>query len=656
MCGIVGILDLTRGAAVEQSAIRQMLAMIRHRGPDQFGVFLDGPVGLGNARLSIIDLGTGQQPIANEDQTLWIMFNGEIFNDPELRHELQDLGHHFATSCDTETVVHAYEQFGPACLSRFNGQFAFAIWDAKERSLFVARDRLGERPLFYTIAEGALIFGSEIKAILADPRVPAVIDPVALDQVFTYWSTLSPRTAFSGIVELPPGHFMLVRDGAITVTPYWEPRFPEPGATRRSLQDYTEEFRSLLIDATLLRLRADVPVGAYLSGGLDSSTVASIIRDRTSNRLDTFSISFSDPGFDESSYQDQMARFLGTDHQVIHASHEDIGRIFPKVIWHTETPVMRTSPAPMLLLSGLVREHGFKVVLTGEGADEILAGYDIFKEAKVRQFWARRPDSSLRPGLFKKIYPWLAGFAEANEAYLAAFFGMGLTETDALDYSHRPRWRTTGRTKRFFSGDIRSAVERSRPQPLPWPSAADRWDALQRAQYLEMTVFLSQYLLSSQGDRMAMANSVEGRYPFLDYRLVEFCNRLPGTLKLRGLTEKYLLKQVSREWLPADICDRPKQPFRAPIHRSFFNPGKLDYVQELLSPPAIASAGLFDPTAVSRLTAKLNSGSPLGETDDMALAGILSSQLVVRQFVSSLAKPDPIGLGDDVKVVIFPTR
>jgi len=418
------------------------------------------------------------------------------------------------------------------------------------------------------------------------------------------------------------------------------------------MDDYQEEFRSLLIDATLLRLRADVPVGAYLSGGLDSSTVASIIRSRTSNRLDTFSISFSDPRFDESGYQRRMAGLLGTEHQVVSASHEDIGRVFPEVIWHTETPVMRTSPAPMFLLSKLVRENRFKVVLTGEGADEFLAGYDIFKEAKVRRFWARLPESTLRPGLFRKIYPWISGLAEANEAYLAAFFGMGLKETGAPDYSHSLRWRTTRRTRRFFGADTLRALADSAEQPLRLPAGFDRWDPLQQAQYLEITIFLSQYLLSSQSDRVAMANSVEGRFPFLDHRLVAFCNALPVTLKLRGLTEKYLLKRVSREWLPAEICDRPKQPFRAPIHPCFFNAARLDYVRELLSPGAIASAGLFNPAAVGQLTAKLDRGLPLGETDDMALAGILSTQLVVRQFVSRFPKPPSIGADDDVKVVI----
>jgi asparagine synthase (glutamine-hydrolysing) len=651
MCGIVGICDLGGTRPVEETSIRQMLGMIRHRGPDQFGVYLDRAMGMGNARLSIIDLSSGQQPISNEDGTLWVVFNGEIFNHPELREELERLGHRYSTNCDTETVLHAYEEYGPDCLSRFNGQFAIAIWDTRNHALLLARDRLGVRPIFYTVNDGVLVFGSEIKAILAAPGTTAAADPTALDQIFTFWSPLSPRSFFRGIKEVPAGNWMLVKDGQIKVKPYWELIFPEDGAAPvRSMHTYVEEFRELLIDATRIRLRADVPVGAYLSGGLDSSTITAIIRNFTSNPLETFSISFEDPAFDESGYQSRMARALGTNHHVVYASHADIGRAFPDVIWHTETPLMRTSPAPMFLLSGLVREKNFKVVLTGEGADEFLAGYDVFKEAKIRRFWAARPDSQVRPGLFNHIYPWLAGLSRAN--YVQAFFGLGLTETHAPDYSHSIRWRTTARAKRFFSEDLHQAIQEGPHDLMPfYPDGFDAWDPLHKAQYLEISIFLSQYLLSSQSDRVAMGHSVEGRFPFLDHRLVEFCNELPPTLKLRGLTEKYLLKEVSREWLPADITDRPKQPFRAPIHRAFFNESPPDYLEELLSASTLKASGFFNPQAVEHLVAKLKQGLSLSETDDMALAGIISTQLVDQQFLSGFRLSSPLDDSDDVKVV-----
>jgi asparagine synthase (glutamine-hydrolysing) len=445
---------------------------------------------------------------------------------------------------------------------------------------------------------------------------------------------------------------MLVKDGRTTLKSYWEMTFPETGAgPRRTEREYADELRDLLVDATRIRLRSDVPVGAYLSGGLDSSTISAIIRNHTTNPLETFSIAFGDPDFDESAFQTRMADALGTDHRVVHATHADIGRVFPEVIWHAETPVMRTAPAPMFLLSRLVRDSHFKVVLTGEGADEFLAGYDIFKEAKIRRFWAREPDSKLRPALLGRIYPWIPG--STRSGYAQSFFGIGLGETESADYSHALRWRTTARAKRFFSDDTRQAVLESGDGLTPFfPDGFERWDPLQRAQYLEISIFLEQYLLSSQGDRMAMGHSVEGRYPFLDHRIVEFCNGLPSRLKLRGLTEKYLLRKVSRQWLPAEVSERPKHPFRAPIHRAFFNDSPPDYLEELLSPAAIRDAGYFDPRAVANLVAKLERGLPLSETDDMALAGIISTQLVDRQFVSRAMPCTPLDGADDVKVVV----
>lgn len=654
MCGITGIVNLNRSAPILEEHLRQMLALIRHRGPDQFGIYLDENVGLGSARLSIIDLGGGQQPISNEEGTLWIVFNGEIFNYVELRPQLEARGHQFATHSDTEVIVHLYEDYGPACLNYLNGQFAIAIWDTKTQTLFLARDRVGVRPLFYTQAEGALIFGSEIKAILADPRVRAEIDPASLDQVFTFWSVQSPHTIFRDILEVPPGHYLLAHQGQITVAPYWQLNFPsaEPSSTRK-LDSYVEEFRHLLIDAAQIRLRADVPVGAYLSGGIDSSVIAAIIRNYTNTPLDTFSIAFSDPAFDESIYQYQMADHLGTEHQVIRATYEEIGRVFPEVVWHTETPLLRTAPAPMFLLSNLVRQNNYKVVLTGEGADEFLAGYNIFKEAKVRRFWARQPESKLRPLLLKRLYPYIQDLGGGSSAFLASFFGEGLTRVDAPDYSHAIRWRNTSRTHRFFSDEVRQAAAqagRSDGRVIAYPADFDRWGPLQQAQYLEVITFLSPYLLSSQGDRMAMAHAVEGRYPFLDYRVVEFCNNLPANLKLRGLTEKYLLKKVAQAWLPPEIWQRPKRPYRAPIQRSFFSEASSGYVHELLSPGKITASGLFKPAAVSQLVDKIERGLRLSETDDMALAGILSSQLVYEQFVSNFKMPPPLTADDDIKV------
>jgi asparagine synthase (glutamine-hydrolysing) len=644
-----------------------MLGMIRHRGPDEFGVYRDQAAALGSARLSIIDLSGGSQPIGNEDcpvcrarPTLsagnrsgatWIVFNGEIFNYVELRPELEARGHRFSTHTDTEVILHLYEEYGPNCLRYLNGQFAIALWDARRQRMLLARDRLGIRPIFYTIQDGRLVFGSEIKSILAYPGVQAAIDPASLAQVFTFWSTLAPRTIFQGIEEVPPAHYLLVEDGVVKVERYWSLDFTADPVANRSVEEYQEEFESLLIDASRIRLRADVPVGAYLSGGLDSSLTTAVIRNYTDSRLETFSIAFENPEYDESQFQYRMADFLGTEHRVVHCTHADIGRVFPDVIWHTETPILRTAPAPLFLLSKLVNDHGLKVVLTGEGADEFLGGYDIFKEMKIRRFWARNPESEYRPLLLRRLYPDIASLGNTSSAYLAAFFKRDLTNTASPYYSHALRWDNTSRARRFLldDGAIKSTGANGYGGLIDLPAGFHQWSHLGQAQYLEASIFLSEYLLSSQGDRMAMAHSVEGRYPFLDYRLVEFCNRLPPNLKLRGLTEKWLLKRMGKRLLPAEIWQRTKRPYRAPIHRSFF-PNTPDYVRELLSQEAVQESHLFKPTAVGQLVRKASSGAGMSEVEDMALAGVLSSQLVHHAFVQSL-RVDSLRAGDPIKVV-----
>ncbi|MBI5202843.1 MAG: asparagine synthase (glutamine-hydrolyzing) [Elusimicrobia bacterium] len=656
MCGVAGVFERSGARRVEEGGLRRMLAMLRHRGPDEFGMLLDREAGIANARLSIIDLSGGSQPISNEDETLWVVFNGEIFNYVELRAGLEAKGHRFRTSSDTEVIVHLFEERGPGCLSHLNGQFAIAIWDTKARRLFLGRDRLGVRPLFYTEAEGALLFASEIKSLLSDGRVRAELDPSVIEQVFTFWAPLASHTVFRGIREVPPGHFLVVDARSLEVKRWWSPSFKTAavpaGARPRRFEEVVEEFRALLIDACRIRLRADVPVGAYLSGGLDSSTIASIVERHGGTKLSTFSIAFEDPRFDESAYQRSMAQALGTEHHVVHATHADIGRAFPEVVWHAEVPVMRTAPVPMFLLSKLVRDQGFKVVLTGEGADEFLAGYDIFKEAKVRGFWARRPDSKLRPLLLKRLYGDIPGLANLQPELLAAFFKDALGEVDSPFYSHAIRWRNSARARRFLLPSGRAGAADRHLQELAASLPADfhSWEPLGRAQYLEATIFLSQYLLSSQGDRMGMAHSIEGRFPFLDTRLVEFCNSLDPRLKLRGLREKHLLKAAARPWLPEAILRRVKRPYRAPIHRSFFGPHAPDFVDEVLSERALARAGLFEPGAVDRLLRKVREGDGIGETDDMALAGILSSQLLHRLFVEAFRASEPLSSKDRVRV------
>ena len=647
MCGISGIHHFNSTETVDLSVLKNMILALNHRGPDEYGLYRDHQAGLASARLSIIDLSGGQQPISNEDGTLWIVFNGEIFNYVELRPLLENLGHHFSTHTDTEVILHLYEEYGPACLNRLNGQFAIAIWDNARRSLFLARDRLGIRPLFIRQTADSLAFASEIKSFTALPDWQPHLDMTALQQIFTYWAPVSPRSAFQGVQEIPPGHYLVCQDGKISINSYWTLDFTEESSVR-SDEEALEEFSALLIDATRIRLRADVPVGAYLSGGLDSSTTAAIIRNYTDTPLDTFSIAFTTPQYNESEFQVQMARHLGTHHQVVTCTPQDIGAIFPDVIWHTETPILRTSPAPMFLLSKLVHRHNYKVVLTGEGADEFLGGYDIFKEMKIRRFVARHPESTLRPQLFSKLYPDIPRQA-GSAAFLSAFFSKDMQETQSPYYSHQVRWTNTARTRRFFNhggGNPDSGWE------VPLPESFTTWSSLAQAQYLEITTFMSPYLLSSQGDRPGMAHSVEGRFPFLDYRLVEFANHLPADLKLRGLNEKYLLRRFAQKLLPSEIWARKKRPYRAPIQASFFGANPAEYLTDMLSPHNLSESGIFNGLAVEKLAAKASSEKALSETEEMALVGIISTLLVYRLFIQGARKANQ-ETDRNVKIIDF---
>lgn len=644
MCGIAGILTHRSSKTPERAELTAMIARLHHRGPDGNGMFIDRAIGLAHARLSIIDIAGGRQPIHNEDASVQVVFNGEIFNYVELRQQLIARGHRFYTKSDTEVIVHLYEEHGERFVDHLNGQFAIALWDTKRESLLLARDRTGIRPLFYTEAAGRLIFASEVKALFALPEVRRAIDIQALAETCTYWSPLTPRTAFDGVSSLPPGHVMIVADGVRRSFCYWDWTFPDAelsqgGEPHRAEADYASELRELVIDAVKLQLRADVPVGAYLSGGLDSSIITSIVRNFSEVPLRTFSLTFDDPEFDESTHQQEMVDYLGTSHTSIRCTHRDIAATFPRTILHTESTIVRTAPAPLMLLSGHVREAGYKVVLTGEGADEVFGGYDLFKEAKIRRFLARSPDSTWRPRILERLYPYLKNSPADGRAraLTQAFFRDGLEHVDQPYFAHIPRWTTTRRISQFFSRETQDAIGDWDPHAAimaKLPGGMDRWKPLSRDQYVEAHTLMSGYLLCSQGDRVAMANSIEGRFPFLDHRVIEFANRLPPQLKLRGLTEKYLLKKSMTGLLPESVRSRPKQPYRAPDCQSFFNAGRaVDYVAELFSASKISSAGYFDGIAAAKLFEKCRAGRAIGFADNMAFVAILSTMLLHEQFI-----------------------
>lgn len=643
MCGICGILDLGQGAPPDPALLRRMVAALQHRGPDGNGGYCDRNVALGQSRLAIIDLQGGAQPMANEDGSLWIVFNGEIFDYVELGEELRRAGHRFRTKSDTEVVLHAYEEWGPGCVERFNGQFAFALWDRSRRRLVLARDRVGILPLYWARADGGrrLLFASEIKALLQDDGLPRGFDPEGLAQTFTFWSPVPPRTALAGVRQLRPGTLLVIEEGAEPQERvYWQPRFleqPPRGLAHtddRQVAELAGELRDRLEDATRLRmLRSDVPVGVYLSGGLDSSVIAALVRRFHQGPLRTFSLRFAHRDFDEGPFQQEMVRRLGTEHATIEIGYGSIAAAFPDVIRATETPVLRTAPAPLFLLSGLVRQSGYKVVLTGEGSDEFLAGYDLFREEKVRRFWARQPASELRPLLLGRLYPWMARAPAQAQALQRSFFGRGLALLDQPHFSHIPRWSSTAALQRLFGPELKAALAGFDPVAdllARLPAAVHRWEPLGRAQYLEITTLLAGYLLCSQGDRMLMGHSVEGRFPFLDHRVMEFADALPPEVKLRVLDEKHVLKQAAQELVPPAILRRPKQPYRAPDAQSFVQDDAPAWVAELTSPEALRRAGVFAPEAVRLLLAKCRrqrEETP-SNTDNMAVVGVLSTQLV----------------------------
>lgn len=638
MCGIAGVFDRS-GRPVDAATLSRMIRTFAYRGPDGNGIIMDGGVGLGHTRLSIIDVSGGAQPMTSAEGSTTITFNGEIFNFVELRDELASGGHSFTTRSDTEVILHMYQAQGVDCVSRLNGQWAFAVWDKSKRQLFLSRDRLGVRPLYYTQVNGAFVFASEIKALLAYPGVNAELDLEGLDQVFTFWTTVPPRTAFRNIHELPPGHSMLVSAKGMKVFQYWAPQYkPTQEEGRNFEQQKTEELLELLRDSVRIRLRSDVPVGAYLSGGLDSTIITALVKQVMSDRLRTFSVAFEQPEFDESLHQRRASEFLATEHSSVRCSYDSIGECFPDVIWHTEQPVLRTAPAPLYTLSKLVRDSGFKVVLTGEGADEIFGGYDIFKEAKVRRFWGVNPDSRWRPTLLRRLYPYMQNIQSQSDAYLKNFFAVNRESLENPYFSHLPRWELTARLKMFFSADVKSILAASdvyRELSKSLPADFSSMHPFCQAECLETTGLLPGYILSSQGDRMAMAHSVEGRYPFLDHRVVEFAAKLPHRLKMKVLQQKYLLRRAAQGLVPPDIIERPKQPYRAPDGNSFFGGRQRDYVSDMLSSDRVRRDGIFDPQAVSILVNKFAAGRAIGAKDNMALVGILSTQLLLERFITN---------------------
>ena len=630
MCGIAGILHGDPARPVDEPTLRRMAAAIRHRGPDGYGIASGGGAGLVSTRLAIFDIPSGWQPMLGARRDTVMVYNGEVFNHYELRRELESQGERFRTTSDTEVLLRLLDRDGPEALHRCNGQWAIAHLDRPTRTLTLMRDRFGVRPLHYALLPGGgIVFASEVKGILASGLVEARPDLEGIDEVFTLWAPRPPRSAFAGIRLLPPGHMLVWRDGEIVAErAWWEPRYvvgaPAPAP---------EALGELLRDSVRLRLRADVPVGSYLSGGLDSSLTTALAVEQTDHQLRTFSLAFRDPLFDESAFQREVAAQLGTRHHVIEIGPEEITGAFQDVMRHLETPVIRSAGVPLYLLARSTREQGITVVATGEGADELYWGYDLFKEAKVRAFCARDPDAAWRASLFDRLYPYFASTGGRRGESWRRFFLDAGPATDPL-FSHQTRIAATSGVKSLYSADTRAALagvdplERLRDD---LPEEFGRMSVLERAAYLELTTLLGNHLLAAQADRVGMAHGVEGRFPFLDHRVFAHSVASRPQDKMVGLREKLAIRRVAAEVVPPIVAQRPKQPYRAPEAAAFFA-DEPAWVTERLSPAAVGDVGIFDERAVAGLVRRCRAGRAAGFRENMALMGVLSTQVWHESF------------------------
>lgn len=581
MCGICGVVNLRGVSPVEKETLVKMTGRLVHRGPDNEGFFFGRSAGLGFRRLSIIDLFTGNQPLSNESQSIHVICNGEIFNFTSLRQELTAKGHTFYTQSDVEVLVHLYEEEGKALVERLNGQFAFAILDETNQCLLIARDHFGVIPLFYTVVGETFIFASEIKAILAHPGVKREVDLTGLDQIFSLPGLVSPRTMFAGIHSLPPGHLLVVNKGNISITQYWDVHYPKESELlyEQSESDYLDRLEERLLQSIRYRLQSDVPSGAYLSGGLDSSLITSMMRTLSSEPKTTFSIAFEDTYFNEEGYQKLMSDYVGYEHVQIKLSARDIADSIKKVIWHCECPVKESYHAATFALSAAASNRGVKVILSGEGADELFAGYSSYRFDAFRQ--RNGMDGAVAPevGALRSKLWGDAAFCYEIEPYAfqsvkASLFSRRLNEL----YSEFD-----------FSGF-----------GIIQPEKLEGLHVLHKRSYLDLKLRLADHLLADPGDRMLLAHSVEGRYPFLDLQLMNLVAELPPDLKLHRFQEKYILRKVGEKYLPREIVKREKFPFAGPGSPDLLRLN-LEWIDDLLSSETITRQGYFNPTEVERL-------------------------------------------------------
>jgi asparagine synthase (glutamine-hydrolysing) len=601
MCGICGKLSFEPGESANPGLLRTMLDTIRHRGPDDEGIYVGSRVALGHRRLSIIDLSRGHQPLSNENGTVWIVFNGEIYNFQELRTFLLSKGHVFKTQTDTEVIIHLYEELGPQCLQKLRGMFAFALWDENTKTLFLARDRVGIKPLYYCLSSTSLVFASEIKAILADPGVDREIAPEVIDRFSTFLYVPGEDTLLRGIKKLAPGHYLLVRNGKAEVRQYWDLRFSKPAEGRR-LREAREELLGLLAETVQLHMIADVPVGVLLSGGVDSTAVLSFAVERTDKEVSTYTVGFSDPGVvDERPYARLAAEAFGSVHHEMTISAADFAAFMPQYVRHMEEPVCEPPAVAMYYVSKLARNY-VKVLLSGEGGDEAFAGYNNYRNL----LWLERVKRGLSPlnGTVAR------GLTQADSLFhlprLAKYAPLMNAKFPAYYYSRTSNpYRYSGHgLARLYSGDFARSLDPERAlEPVRRLQERVRGqDTLDAMLYIDTKTWLPDDLLI-KADKMTMANSLELRVPLLDHKVLEFAAALPSSLKVRGFTTKYLAKKALGNRIPRCILDRPKAGFPVP-YESWLRKELRDLVHQVLFDRTTTNRGYFAPTAVRELLAR----------------------------------------------------
>jgi asparagine synthase (glutamine-hydrolysing) len=633
MCGIAGMFEpeATMGRAERREALGRMCDAIEHRGPDDEGFHVEGGLALGMRRLSIIDLFGGRQPISNEDGTVWIVFNGEIYNYLDIREELIDRGHAFQTESDTETIVHLYEEEGEACVERLRGMFAFAIWDRRERKLFIARDRVGVKPLHYAVTAGGIVFGSEIKSLLQHPAIGREVNLEAISDFLSFGYLPDPQSAFRGIQKLPAGHTLTFKDSRLTVRRYWDFQYPEAEAARPAREDgyYVERLRELLAESVRLRLVSDVPLGAFLSGGVDSSTVVAMMAREMGRPVKTFSIGFTESSFDELDYARVAARHFNTDHHEFVVT-PDVCNIVGEIVRHHDEPFADVSSIPTYIVSKMAREH-VTVALSGDGGDELFAGYERYlvdaqraKFERVPRFIRRnvflRASRMLPPGAYGKNF--LRNIAlDADERYV-----------DSLSYFHQEKKRDLLSAEFLRATGGRDSSEEYR-RIYGLPRSKERIDHLL---YLDSKTYLPSDIMTKV-DRMSMAHSLEAREPLLDHKLIEFVAQIPASLKLRGLEAKSILKRAVRGIVSDEIIGRKKQGFDVPILK-WFKEDLRELLCDTLTGGRARQRGYFNPGAVEAILDEHLRGR---RDNSRHLWGLLTLELWHQSFIDRRPEAAP---------------